>query len=334
MSNQPEAHVADERRTHELKTDPAVFDAVARGDKTHEIRLNDRNFQVGDNLLLRETVDTGWAMRNAGAPLVYTGRAATRTISHIQTGYGLADDWCILSFRDASTQGADANDVCQLPPDGWYCTRGAGHDGPCAAHQHEPDRELDADDQACIARGMARLAAGAPAETPKPVGEAGVMPGTSGFTMACFKDVDVPLGTKLYVAQPAPATEAQGQAEATDAKQFHYFGLSTEELQWLLDGSLKPEEIASIDEGEQHSRVSELVHWFARFTQGKANSKWANRHACELAYFIATNSINRSIDLDAITKAAFKEGVNITPEERNVLVRIGFAAPANSEKPL
>ncbi len=23
---------------------------------------------------------------------------------------------------------------CDLPPDGWICTRGNGHDGPCAAH--------------------------------------------------------------------------------------------------------------------------------------------------------------------------------------------------------
>jgi|SRR5581483_455793 len=25
------------------------------------------------------------------------------------------------------------NDKCVVPPDGWYCTRKAGHDGPCAA---------------------------------------------------------------------------------------------------------------------------------------------------------------------------------------------------------
>lgn len=31
-----------------------------------------------------------------------------------------------------------------------------------------------------------------------PVGEAGSMPGTTGFTMAAFKAEDVPLGTKLY----------------------------------------------------------------------------------------------------------------------------------------
>ena len=53
----------------------------------------------------------------------------------------------------------DANDICQLPPEGWYCTRTAGHDGPCAAHQDEPARELDADDHACIEEGMARIRA-------------------------------------------------------------------------------------------------------------------------------------------------------------------------------
>lgn len=84
-------------KTHELKTDPAVFDAVARGAKTHEIRYNDRDIQVGDFLLLRETAATG-AQMQAGAELAYTGRTAKRTVSHIQTGYGLADGWCILSF--------------------------------------------------------------------------------------------------------------------------------------------------------------------------------------------------------------------------------------------
>jgi hypothetical protein len=37
----------------------------------------------------------------------------------------------------------------------------------------------------------------------QPVGEAGSMPGTSGFTMACFKAEDVPLGTKLYASPPS-----------------------------------------------------------------------------------------------------------------------------------
>lgn len=38
--------------THYLKTWPAYFDAVARGDKTFEVRKNDRAFQTGDTLVL------------------------------------------------------------------------------------------------------------------------------------------------------------------------------------------------------------------------------------------------------------------------------------------
>lgn len=39
---------------HELKTWPEYFEAIKRGAKTFEIRKNDRNFAVGDVLLLRK----------------------------------------------------------------------------------------------------------------------------------------------------------------------------------------------------------------------------------------------------------------------------------------
>jgi hypothetical protein len=95
---------------HELKTDHEVFDAVARGDKTHEIRRNDRNFLVGDTLILRETRYTGQEMSGPEPrPLVYTGRTETRVVSHVLEGYGLQPGWVILSF--APTQGADARPV-------------------------------------------------------------------------------------------------------------------------------------------------------------------------------------------------------------------------------
>ena len=45
-------------------------------------------------------------------------------------------------------------------------------------------------------------------EKQEPAGVAGSMPGTSGFTMACFSADEVPVGTKLYTlpgAQPAPS---------------------------------------------------------------------------------------------------------------------------------
>jgi Domain of unknown function (DUF3850) len=84
---------------HELKTDPEVFAAVLDGSKTHEIRRNDRDFKVGDRMRLRETRYTGQEMRGPHPrPLEYTGREVTRTVSHIQEGYGLQPEWVILSF--------------------------------------------------------------------------------------------------------------------------------------------------------------------------------------------------------------------------------------------
>jgi hypothetical protein len=54
-------------------------------------------------------------------------------------------DWTLaFSARewDVLERAAEAFDLamapvpedCKLPPQGWYCTRQAGHDGPCAAY--------------------------------------------------------------------------------------------------------------------------------------------------------------------------------------------------------
>ncbi|WP_445656861.1 DUF3850 domain-containing protein [Achromobacter sp. NCFB-sbj8-Ac1-l] len=107
MTNQNNAAQAQRDRYHILKTDPEAFQAVLSGAKTFEIRLNDRGYAVGDVLGLRETKHTGAEMR-AGAPLVYTGRECQRFVSHVLTGYGLADGWCCLSFRLPHAGGASA----------------------------------------------------------------------------------------------------------------------------------------------------------------------------------------------------------------------------------
>lgn len=83
---------------HILKTDPEPFQAVKRGDKTHEIRFNDRNFQLGDFLVLQETNFSAAEAKERNVPLELTGDVAVTWITHIQEGYGLMPGWVILSL--------------------------------------------------------------------------------------------------------------------------------------------------------------------------------------------------------------------------------------------
>lgn len=84
---------------HILKTDSDVFEAVKSGKKTYEIRYNDRNFKVGDILILRETLYAGSEMKE-GKPLKYTGRQYEGVVIHVLIGplYGLEKGWAILSL--------------------------------------------------------------------------------------------------------------------------------------------------------------------------------------------------------------------------------------------
>lgn len=77
--------------THELKTWPGAFQAILDGKKTYEIRVNDRDFQVGDNLHLRE-FDA-----EAGA---YSGRELTVRVTYMTRGgeWGLPDNLCVMAI--------------------------------------------------------------------------------------------------------------------------------------------------------------------------------------------------------------------------------------------
>lgn len=71
---------------HTLKIHETPFADLLSGAKTCEIRSDDRGFEVGDTVELKEFDGS------------YTGRAIRRTISHIQRGYGLPDGLCVLSY--------------------------------------------------------------------------------------------------------------------------------------------------------------------------------------------------------------------------------------------
>jgi ASC-1-like (ASCH) protein len=58
---------------HELRILPQYFDAVNKGNKTFEVRKNDRKFAVGDQLILNE-----WDPEKG-----YTGCLVTKRVSYI-----------------------------------------------------------------------------------------------------------------------------------------------------------------------------------------------------------------------------------------------------------
>lgn len=77
---------------HELKILPKWFEDVAHQKKTFEIRKNDRDYNVGDTLILKE-----WCRGK------YTGREIKRTVSYIYYGdgtYGLSDDYVVMAMLD------------------------------------------------------------------------------------------------------------------------------------------------------------------------------------------------------------------------------------------
>lgn len=59
-------------QVHKLKTYPHYFQQTLNGNKPFEIRLNDRNFQVGDIVILKE-----WDN------IKYSGREIKGTIKYI-----------------------------------------------------------------------------------------------------------------------------------------------------------------------------------------------------------------------------------------------------------
>lgn len=87
-------------KCHELKTDPQVFDDVASGLKSFEIRKDDRGYEVGDMLSLRKTRHSGQEMAN-GCPLEYVGAPLYAVVTYIMRGpiYGLAEGWVIMGIE-------------------------------------------------------------------------------------------------------------------------------------------------------------------------------------------------------------------------------------------
>lgn len=86
------------RRVHRVKSWPEYFRAIANGKRTHDLRRNDRNYEVGDLMLLEEFDP---------ATNSYSGERLTVEITSMTSAQqpcavsidALNPDFCILSIR-------------------------------------------------------------------------------------------------------------------------------------------------------------------------------------------------------------------------------------------
>ncbi len=79
------------QKCHYLKTERKYYQAVEYGDKTFEVRKNDRGFEVFDLVVLQEVVN--------GIP---TGRALEpMEIVYILDGgkYGVEEGYCVMQLK-------------------------------------------------------------------------------------------------------------------------------------------------------------------------------------------------------------------------------------------
>lgn len=76
------------RKHHDLKCIPAHFEALTLGRKNFEVRINDRDFQVGDSVTLHEYFpDTA----------AYSGAVLSGIIGYL-TNYGQKDGYVVFSL--------------------------------------------------------------------------------------------------------------------------------------------------------------------------------------------------------------------------------------------
>ena len=94
--------------THHLKLHPEPFQAATDSLKPWEFRKDDRGFEVGHKVELREwdptltahEINTENEYGVECLPVGYTGRTITGTITYIiREGYGIPEGFCIFTYQ-------------------------------------------------------------------------------------------------------------------------------------------------------------------------------------------------------------------------------------------
>ncbi|MGR3221326.1 MAG: DUF3850 domain-containing protein [Candidatus Anammoxibacter sp.] len=84
---------------HELKIYPMYFREVKSGAKPFEVRKNDRDYKVGDELLLKEFVPVGYYEDENKE--YYTGEICHRKITYVLKGgdFGIEKGTAVLGLQ-------------------------------------------------------------------------------------------------------------------------------------------------------------------------------------------------------------------------------------------
>lgn len=85
--------------THELKILPQYAEAITRGEKTFEVRKNDRGFQKGDHIKFL-AYDDGWYLDHAINEKEYE-------ITYVLSGFHIDNDYVIFSIKELKGGEAD-----------------------------------------------------------------------------------------------------------------------------------------------------------------------------------------------------------------------------------
>lgn len=88
-------------KIHDLKTHKEFFDVIVLGYKNFEVRKNDRDFKVGDQLLLREVTLPKGHYCNPIPDTEPTGRILHRRISYVLPGgqFGIEAGTVVLGLK-------------------------------------------------------------------------------------------------------------------------------------------------------------------------------------------------------------------------------------------
>ena len=130
-------------KVHAIKIKSEHFSEVLAHRKTHEVRINDRDYQTGDCLNLREIDSNGQ----------FTDQEVNAEVSHVLHGgqFGIKEGWCVLSLKSGTEDAASTliallrdrlQETCDCIDAGHDIVRKAGHSTTDAERTANDAREF------------------------------------------------------------------------------------------------------------------------------------------------------------------------------------------------